>query len=411
MNILDSNSKKKKLKLVFNIGDLIVVEKHNLNNKTDYVLSQVPEVNGGLVVIENNSGRILAMVGGFDSSSAFNRVTQAFRQPGSAFKPIVYLAALENKISPITKILDAPVVIKNPTNNRQWRPTNYGNKFYGMSTLRLGIEKSRNLMTVRLAQKVGLKKIKKLAEDIDIYKNLPILLSSSLGSVETTLQKLTLAYSVIANGGFQTKATLVDQIYDKNGNVIYRHDKRKCLNCIVNFDDYTKENLKNYKFIPEIEETRKRILSEESCYQMTSLLMGVLKRGTAKNINYLDFQVAGKTGTTNNNQDAWFIGYNSDITVGVYVGYDAPKSLGSNQTGSNVAAPIFGEFMKKIYKNNKPKPFKVPNGIKFVNIDITSGFPSNTNFIQEAFKKDFDFEENINQTIKDSSLDELKGFY
>ena len=395
----------KEVKDFFSVGDIIVLEH---NKKTNYYsLTQIPDVNGGLVVIDNNSGRILAMVGGFDSSSAFNRVTQAFRQPGSAFKPIVYLSALENDFTPISKILDAPVVIENPSNYTKWRPKNYGNKFYGESTLRLGIEKSRNLMTVRLAQLIGLEKIKELSEDFGIYDDLPVLLSSSLGSVETSLLKLTLAYSVIANGGYLTESTLIDKIQDRNGNVIFRHDKRKCKNCILNFDEYVDENLMKVKKMPSIIENRKRIISPESSYQMTSMLMGVLKRGTAKSINYLDFQVAGKTGTTNNNQDAWFIGFNSEITVGVYVGFDSPKTLGATQTGSNVAAPIFGEFMRNIYKNKKPNPFAVPNGIKFINIDVKSGKPSNKEFIQEAFKNSFKFD----KTFPEKEKNNFKGFY
>lgn len=408
MKILSKNPKG--LKNFFKIGDIIVLEKQRNREKENLVLSQIPSVNGGMIVIENHSGRILAMVGGYDSSSEFNRVTQAYRQPGSAFKPIVYLAALENGFSPVSKILDAPVVIKNPTDKRNWRPTNYGNKFYGESTLRLGIEKSRNLMTVRLAQKIGLDKVKNLSEDFEIYSDLPLLLSSSLGSVETTLQKLSSAYSIIANGGYLTEPTLIDKIQDKNGAIIYRHDKRKCNNCILEKTEFSNEELKNYEFFPEIEETRKKIISSESAFQMTSLLMGVLERGTAKNINHLDFQVAGKTGTTNNNQDAWFIGYNSEITVGVYVGYDSPLTLGKRQTGSNVAAPIFADFMKRLYEHRKPRPFTVPQDIKFINVDLKTGKPSNKNFVQEAFKNDFNFESVDNESGV-NIVDEFIGFY
>ena len=404
---MDIIQKKKNIQKRFTVGDIVSVKKDN----GGVTLTQIPKVNGGLIVIENQSGKILAMVGGYDSSSAFNRVTQAMRQPGSAFKPIVYTSALENGFSPIDKILDAPIVIENPTDKRKWRPTNYGNKFYGPSTLRLGIEKSRNLMTVRLANKVGLNKIKDLSEELRIYRNLPLLSSSSLGSVETSLQRLTLAYSIIANGGFLTTPTLIDKIQDKNGKVIFKHEKRKCRNCLIDTTKYTKEDLKNYIFTPEIEETRKKIISSQSAYQMTNLLMGVLKRGTAKNLNYLDFEVAGKTGTTNNNQDAWFIGYTSEITVGVYVGYDSPQSLGKGQTGSNVAAPIFGKFMKKVYSKYKPRPFTVPEGIKFVNIDLNSGLPSDKNFIQEVFKNDFSFDKSERRNIEENLENDFQGFY
>ena len=410
LNFEDMNIIKNKQKIhdKFNLGDVICLKK---NSGEKFVLTQIPKVNGGLVVIENQSGKILAMVGGYDSSSAFNRVTQAYRQPGSAFKPIVYLSALENGFSPVDKILDAPFILENPTDKRKWRPTNYGNKFYGPSTLRLGIEKSRNLMTVRLANKVGLNKIKKLSEEFNIYNSLPLLLSSSLGSVETSLQNLTLAYSIIANGGFVTTPTLIDKIQDKNGKVIFKHEKRKCKNCVIDSKKFTKEDLKNYKFIPEIEETRKKIISSESSYQMTNLLMGVLKRGTAKNLDYFDFQVAGKTGTTNNNQDAWFIGYTSEITVGVYVGYDSPQTLGSGQTGSNVAAPIFGQFMNQVYDKRKPKPFSVPEGVKFINVDLNTGLPSNKNFVQEAFKNNFKFDDKKIKIEDSQSQNDFQGFY
>ena len=393
----------------FAIGDVIVVESKGEKE----VLSQIPDVNGGMVVIENSSGRILAMVGGYDSSSSFNRVIQAKRQPGSAFKPFVYLLALEKGLSPVSKILDAPVIIENTKDDdeKQWRPTNYGNKFYGLSTLRLGIEKSRNLMTVRLSRSVGLEKISSFSKQLGIYENFPELMSSSLGSVETNLINIANAYAIIANGGYFVKPSLIDKVQDRYGKTIYKHDKRECNNCSFDIDKYSDEELKNFKTFPEIIENRKRVISKESAYQMTSFLMGVIKRGTAKNINFFDFEVAGKTGTTNNNKDSWFIGYNSEITVGLYVGYDKPRTLGPNETGSKVAAPIFADFMKNVYVEKVPKPFFPPEGVKFVNVDIKSGLPSNKNFIQEVFKKDFNFinKEDVNES---SDIDtRFKGFY
>ncbi len=404
------NIMKKDLKDTFNMGDVLVLEKKN--NTEKYILSQIPDVNGGLIVIENNSGRILAMVGGYDSSSSFNRVTQALRQPGSAFKPFVYIAALENRFSPVSKILDAPVIIDGNSNLKKWRPTNYGNKFYGLSTLRLGIEKSRNLMTVRLAKIVGLDKIRDLSVNSGIYDELPNLMSSSLGSVETNLMRIASAYSMIANGGYLVKPSLIDKIQDRYGNIIFRQDERICKNCSFNFDKFSEMNLKNFEIFPEIIENRERIISEESAYQMTSFLAGVIKRGTAKNIRDIKFDVAGKTGTTNKNQDAWFIGFNSEITVGVYVGYDSPKTLGKIETGSKVAAPIFSYFMKDAFKTKKPKPFVAPEGIKFINIDIKTGKPSNINYIQEAFKKNFSFDKNeIEQFLPSEENFNFRGFY
>ena len=392
----------------FNKGDVIVLKLDK--NSNQYNLSQIPKVNGGLVVLENKTGRILAMVGGYDASSSFNRSTQAKRQLGSSFKPIVYLTALENGYSPVSKVLDAPFVIDDYSKDGIWRPTNYGDKFYGSSTLRLGIEKSRNLMTVRLSDRLGLDKIAKISKDLGIYNEFPFLISSSLGSLESSLLKITSAYATIANAGKKVSPVIIDVIYDNNGKFLYKGDSRKCYKCEIKptteFDTTFINNLP----IPEIKNYNKNVFSSESAYQITSFLMGVIERGTAKNINDFDFQVAGKTGTTNDNQDAWFIGYNSEITVGVFVGYDVPKSLGRFETGSKVAAPIFHDLMKKLYNNRKPMPFIIPEDIKFINIDLDSGEPSNLNYITEAFKNDFNFE--INK-IKNNEVDEfdLKGFY
>ncbi len=389
---------------LFNLGDLILVD-----SKTND-LFQTPDVNGGLVVIENNSGRILAMVGGYDSTSSFNRVNQAMRQPGSAFKPFVYATALENNFSPVSRVLDAPVIIENPTNKKKWRPQNYGKKFFGLSTLRLGMEKSRNLMTVRLAKLVGLDKIKDLSLNFGIYEKFPKLMSSSLGSVETSLIKIATGYAIFANGGYYVKPSLIDKIQDRYGKTLYKQDKRICNSCVLDSKNYTDAELKNLEVFPQIFENRKKVISSETAFQITSLLMGVIERGTAKNLNFLDFQIAGKTGTTNNNQDAWFIGYNSEITVGIYIGYDDPKPLGKSETGSKVAAPIFGDFMKTVYSKKKPMPFFVPEGIKFVNVDIKTGIPSNKNYILEALKKDFDFKKQTQNVIVDEDF-ENEGFY
>ncbi len=395
------------LQNLFKVGDLIVLE---FSNNESFVLSQIPKVNGGMVVMDNQTGRVLAMVGGYDSSSSFNRSTQAKRQLGSSFKPIVYITALENGYTPISKVLDAPFVVEDYSDKGVWRPTNYGDKFYGLSTLRLGIEKSRNLMTVRLSDQLGLEKIANLSKKLGVYEEFPSLISSSLGSLESTLQRITAAYATIANGGFKVKPNLIDVIYKSNGEVLFKADNRKCINC--NVDIVIKNNPSEIKKVktPEIKNNSMRIFSEESSYQMTSFLMGVIERGTAKNINNFNFQVAGKTGTTNNNQDAWFIGYNSEITVGVFVGYDVPKSLGRFETGSKVAAPIFNDFMKKIYLSRSPKPFSIPESIKFMNIDLFSGQPASEKFITEAFKSDFNFD-NIEKRSNQKKNFEFRGFY
>ena len=402
-------SEKINCKKFFKRGDIIVI---SFNEKSEkYELSQIPKVNGGMVVIENKTGRVLAMVGGYDSSSSFNRVTQANRQLGSSFKPFVYITALENGYTPVSRVLDAPFVIDDHSKDGVWRPTNYGEKFYGLSTLRLGIEKSRNLMTIRLSDQVGLEKIAELSKKLDIYDDFPFLISSSLGSLESSLLKITSAYSSIANGGFLISPRLIDVIYDNYGKIIFKGDKRKCLNCSFEND----ENLTSSSIFelpkPEIKPETSRVFSEESAYQMISFLMGVIQRGTAKNINSFDYQIAGKTGTTNENQDAWFVGFSSELTVGVFVGHDVPKSLGKFETGSKVAAPIFHDFFKNIYKSNFPKPFNIPKSIKFINIDIATGKPSNQNFITESFKNNFNFESKYD-IKKDSSDDfQFKGFY
>ena len=397
--------KKTNLKKFFKVGDVIVFSFDKQLNS--YKLSQIPKVNGGMVVIDNFTGRVLAMVGGYDSSSSFNRATQAKRQLGSSFKPFVYITALENGYTPISKVLDAPFVIDDLSKDGVWRPTNYGDKFYGLSTLRLGIEKSRNLMTIRLSDQIGLDKVSKISKKLGIYENFPLLISSSLGSLESSLIKITAGYASIANGGYRVEPRMIDVIYDKEGKIIFNGDQRKCLKCNIKVDDYS--SLSQYE-LPIIKNNSDRIFSKESAYQMTSFLMGVIKRGTAKNINNFSYQIAGKTGTTNENQDAWFIGYNSEITVGVFVGYDEPKSLGKFETGSRVAAPIFRDFMNKSYIKTKPIPFNIPDSIKFINIDLFSGKPSNQNFITESFKYNFNFDDNIDLKVNESD-NELKGFY
>ncbi len=399
--------KKFKMKDKFKISDVIVLE---TDIEGFFQLSQIPKVNGGLVVLENKTGRILAMVGGYDSSSSFNRSTQAKRQLGSSFKPIVYLSALENGYSPVSKVLDAPFVIDDYSKDGIWRPTNYGDKFYGLSTLRLGIEKSRNLMTVRLSDRIGLDKIAKISTDLGIYDNFPYVISSSLGSLESSLLKITSAYATLANNGIKVDPVIIDAIYDNNGKYLFKGDKRKCIKCKIDLKAEVDTSFINNLPTPKIKNNNQKIFTAESAFQMTSFLMGVIERGTAKNINDFDFQVAGKTGTTNNNQDAWFIGYNSEITVGVFVGYDVPKSLGKFETGSKVAAPIFQDLMKRLYKTRKPKPFIIPENIKFINIDLVSGLPSNSNFITEVFKSNFNFENNNKNDNKNKDFD-LRGFY
>jgi penicillin-binding protein 1A len=354
---------KKELNELFKIGDVIYVENLNKNN---FALRQLPEVNGGIVVIDPFTGRVLALSGGFSfKKSEFNRVTQALRQPGSAFKPFIYALALENGYTPSTLILDAPLVLEQGLDLKMWKPENYGKKFYGPSTLRMGLEKSRNLMTVRIAQNLGLKKIVNFSKQLGIYDNPSELLSISLGSAETTLLKLTSAYCSFVNGGKLIKPIMIDRIQDSEGNTIFNNEKRKCLNCNQISSLGTK--------YPTIKDSFTQIFSPETAYQMTSILEGVVKNGTGRKLKDLNLDIAGKTGTTNSNTDTWFVGFTSKLAIGVYVGSDNPKSLGKHETGAKTALPIFKSFVKNAVKKEEARPFKVADNIVMMVIDPLTG--------------------------------------
>jgi len=376
----DASWTKKELDKIFKIGDVVYVKniKDNL-----YSLKQIPKANGGIVILNPYTGRVLAMSGGFSFKlSEFNRATQAFRQPGSAFKPFVYALALENKFTPSTLVLDAPVVLDQGEDLKMWKPENYGKKFYGPSTIRTGLEKSRNLMTVRIAQEIGIDKIANFAKSLKIYDNPEELLSISLGSAETTLLKLTSAYSSFVNGGKLVEPIFLDRIQDSEGNTIFNSEKRFCKKC--------KEISHLGKDVPKIEDNFIQIFSEETAYQITSMLEGAIQRGTGRKLKDLNLDLAGKTGTTNENTDAWFVGFTSNLVIGVYVGHDEPKTLGKYETGAKTALPIFKSFIKKSVKRSEARPFKVAKNIKFLVIDQKTGrkadFGSKTTII-EAFKK------------------------
>ncbi|MDC3369899.1 PBP1A family penicillin-binding protein, partial [Candidatus Pelagibacter ubique] len=315
---------KKDFNEILEIGDIIYVE--NIT-KNIFALRQLPVVNGGIVVMDPFTGRVLALSGGFSfKKSEFNRATQALRQPGSAFKPFVYALALENGYTPSTLILDAPLVLEQGSDLKMWKPENYGKKFYGPSTLRMGLENSRNLMTVRIAQDLGVKKIVNFSKKLGIYENPSELLSISLGSAETTLLKLTSAYSSFINGGKLVKPIMIDRIQDSEGVTIFNNEMRECINC-----DQISHLSDNY---PNIKDSFEQIFSPETAYQMTSILEGTVQNGTGKNLKDLNLDLAGKTGTTNGNTDTWFIGFTSKLVIGVYVGSDNPRSLGRYETGA-----------------------------------------------------------------------------
>ena len=375
----------------FKVGDLIYVKK---TANSFYDVKQLPSVNGAIVVMDPYTGRVLALSGGFSfKKSEFNRATQALRQPGSAFKPFIYALALENGYSPSTLILDAPLVLKQGTDLKMWKPENYGKKFYGRLTLREGLEKSRNLMTVRISQDLGLNKIVNLSKKLGIYENPNELLSISLGSAETTLLKLTSAYCSFVNGGKLVNPKLIDRIQDSEGNTIYKTEDRYCENC-KNISYLSNE-------VPMIKDNFKQIFSPQTAYQITSILEGATKRGTAKKLKDLNLDLAGKTGTTNKNTDTWFIGFTSDLVVGVYVGYDEPRTLGKFETGAKTAMPIFKSFIKKAVKKENTRPFKIPENITLMVVDSQTGkkvsFGSKKTLI-ESFKT-----EKINQNFDISS--------
>ena len=391
---------KKNIKELFEIGDVIYVEKITDNS---FSLKQEPLINGGIVVMDPYTGRVLALSGGFSfKKSEFNRSTQALRQPGSAFKPFVYALALENDYTPSTLVLDAPLVLDQGEDLKLWKPQNYGKKFYGLSTLRTGLEKSRNLMTVRIAQDLGVDKIINFSKKLGIYENPDEILSISLGSTETTLLKLTSAYSAFVNGGKLVSPILIDRIQDSEGNTIVNNELRKCLNC--NEISYLS---KNY---PKIKDDYEQIFSQQTAYQMTSILEGVIQRGTGKKLKSLNLDIGGKTGTTNKNTDTWFIGFTSDLVIGVYVGLDNPQPLGKNETGAKTALPIFKYFLESSVNKSQARPFKVPNDIVMMVVDPNTGQKvkfSSKNTIIENYKKK-DIVNNKVKKINNKNFDENK---
>ena len=392
----------------FKVNDIIFVHK-NLKKKI-WELKQYPKVNGAIVAIDPFSGKVRALVGGFSfKSSEFNRATQAKRQPGSAFKPFVYASALENNFSPNSIILDAPFIAKQGIGLKNWKPENYGKEFYGPSTLRKGIEYSRNLMTVRIAQSLGLKKILKLSKELNIYNEIPELLSVSLGSAETTLLQLTNAYSTFVNGGKKMNPVLIERIQDRRGKTIFNSDNRDCVGC----DKLVESEIS----IPHNKDNYKQIISKETAYQILSMLEGTVQRGTGKRLKDLNVPLAGKTGTTNDNYDAWFIGSTYKLVVGVYIGFDNPKTLGKYETGAKAALPVFKNFIKQALYKEDFKPFIVPKEIFLTAVNYNTGEKENFNnpdSIIEAFKlsgikklKNNNFNKNTNY----DSLIKFRQFY
>nr|WP_286193910.1 PBP1A family penicillin-binding protein [Tropicibacter sp. R16_0] len=346
----------------FTVGDVVLVRKAEEGD--GWSLRQVPEVQGGFVAMDVNSGRVLAMQGGFSyQDSVFNRATQAQRQPGSSFKPFVYAAALDSGYSPATIVVDAPIEVNTPQG--LWRPKNSSNKFYGPTPLRTGIERSRNLMTIRLAQEVSMPVVAGYAERFGVYDHMGPFLANSLGSEETTLYKMVAAYAMFANGGERVEPTLVDRIQDRYGETIYRHDDRDCVNC----------NSANIapNAAPTIVTNREQVMDAITAYQLTSMMKGVVDRGTASRTVNLPVPTAGKTGTTNDAKDVWFVGFTSNIVAGCYIGYDRPRALGRGASGGGMCGPVFQSFMEEAVKKYGGGPFDVPPGGHFIKIDRFTG--------------------------------------
>ena len=373
---------------VLSVGDVIAVERVTKQSdgsaypENTFALRQTPNVNGAIVAMDPHTGRVLAMSGGFAyDKSQFNRATQALRQPGSAFKPFVYLAALEAGFTPSTLVLDAPFVMDQGPGLPKWKPKNYSGEYIGRATLRTGIEKSQNLMTVRLAQAVGMDKVAKVSEAFGVVNKMPHNLSSSLGSEVTTVLRLTAGYAQLANGGRKLEPTFIDRIQDRSGQTIYRADNRICIGC--QGDPWEGQTP------PSVPDERVQLADAASVYQMVHILEGVVQNGTGRSVRVIGKPLAGKTGTSNDAMDAWFLGFAPDLAVGVFVGFDEPRTLGPRETGSSVAAPIFREFMGHALEGKPAKPFRVPPGVSLVRVEHDTGRPAqpgDAHVILEAFR-------------------------
>ena len=368
-------------------GDVIYVEPIK-GDKNAFALRQVPNVEGGMAVMDPHTGKVLALVGGFSfAKSQFNRATQAYRQTGSSFKPFVYLTALEQGYSPTDLILDAPFVLDQGAGMPKWKPVNYSKKFYGLMTLRRGVELSKNLMTVRLAQDIGMDKIVEMSKRVGVNDNLPPFLSSSLGAADTRVINMVSAYCVIVNGGKKVPPYMIERIQDRHGRTIYKHEQTPCETCQAQKWENQEE--------PDFHVVREQVVDPLSAYQMTSILEGVATRGTGARLNGLHRHLAGKTGTTNETKDAWFVGFSPDLVAGVYVGFDEPESLGRAETGAQAALPIFYDFMDEALKGVPDSSFRIPAGIKLVRVNPQTGRPSSpgdATVIIEALKPDFEFD-------------------
>ncbi len=380
----------KKITDVFAVGDVILVEK---NPKAEnYLLRQIPEVNGALLAMDPHTGRVVAMMGGYvDGPNQFNRATQAMRQPGSTMKTFGYIAALESGMTPASVIMDEEISLDQGFGLPPYRPSNYSGQLYGPTTLRIGLEQSRNVTTVRMANQVGLDKVAEVVKRFGISDEPQKIYSLVLGSTETTMVRLVTAYSMMVNGGKKITPVMIEKIQDRDGKTIYRRDKRLCKDCsIPNLNDYVEKDI-NQLPVPFLDEGSEQVTDSATAYQITSMLQGVVDRGTAVRARAVGKIIGGKTGTTNNSYDSWFVGFSPDLVVAVYIGFDTPKTLGSEETGASVALPVFINFMKDALKSTPSTPFRVPSTVRFVKVDRNTGkFPTpatpKDHIFFEAFK-------------------------
>ena len=397
----------KKITEVLEIGDVILVEKST--KEGTYNLRQIPEVNGGFVAMDPHTGRVLAMSGGYvDLPNQFNRATQAMRQPGSTMKTFGYIAALENGFTPASVVMDEEISLNQGIGLPPYRPSNYSGDFYGLTTLRTGLEQSRNVTTVRMADMVGLEKVVDVVKRFGVNERPKQIYSLVLGSTETTVLKLATAYGMMVNGGKKIIPSMLEKIQDRDGKTIYKRDKRECKNCFINnLNDYI-EKAPEQLPMPYIEDSQEQITDSATAYQITSMLQGVVDRGTASRAKSIGKIVGGKTGTTNNSFDSWFVGFSPDLVMAVYIGFDTPKSLGEEETGASVAMPVFIDFMKETMKDKPSVPFRMPNSVKLVKIDKSTGkYPNPTTPKEKIFFEALKIEDEIQENeIVDEALNE-----
>ncbi len=397
----------KKISDILAVGDVILVEKSEKNES--YNLRQIPEVNGGFIAMDPHTGRVLAMSGGYvDAPNQFNRATQAMRQPGSTMKTFGYIAALENGMTPATIIMDEEISLNQGVGLPPYRPANYSGGYYGPTTLRAGLEQSRNITTVRMADQVGLDKVVEVVRRLGVNDNPQKIYSLVLGSTETTVLRLVTAYSMMVNGGKKIIPSMIEKIQDRDGKTIYRRDKRDCKNCFIsNFDENVEKDALDLP-LPNLDDSKEQIIDSATAYQITSMLQGVVDRGTAMRAKSIGKIIGGKTGTTNSSFDSWFVGFSPDLVAAVYIGFDMPKSLGSEETGASVALPVFINFMKQALINKPSTPFRVPNSVKFVKIDRGTGkMPTPYTPKEEVFFEAFKANENpeISESINSENID------